>query len=216
MSLRKAQNAIKAVEARLQLPFEAKKQTTPLKNKIGDIFSIMGQINTKAQFAKEYGHYDFENDIRVFATHPLNVKNCERYPNRQERMAELIAETCPEYSEVFPILLDLYNQLETVYFPPTKAEEAREMERQQHDIEYAQKERGLRFDWISVQGWYCQNENGTTWKRYDWYLRGTKTAYQTIMFEANTNFQWWLENGEPDMSNMSFSEVRDFWETAKG
>lgn len=205
MTLRKAQNAIDKVQARLESPFTAKKEKTPLLNALDNVCYV---IHTAICDAVE----GCVNEYEVILNIPMSFGQMRASRVRDvDSMVKAIEDYAPEYKDHFLQCEGLYREVTAAAVPLTKAEEEKKILKQQECMLKAQKEDGLRFVRIYVQGYFCHNEQGTMWTRYDWYLKYSRTAYSTIMDVVSDQFKFWQDNGRPDMTDWDYGDISTFY-----
>ncbi|MFT6904967.1 MAG: hypothetical protein ACJAS1_001621 [Oleiphilaceae bacterium] len=208
MSIKKAQNAINKVEARLQSPFTAKKEKTPLLNVLDNVCFIIYRVITDAVEGRS-DRFDITRNIPLSFGQMVNSKFRD-----SDTMVKAIEDHAPEYKPSFLICESLYREVLAASVPLTKAEEEKEIQKQQECLMKAQKDDGLRFEQIYVVGHYCHNELGTMWTRYDWYLTHARTAYEKIMVVVGKQFKFWQTNGRPNMKDWDSIDVIRFYREA--
>ena len=213
MSLRIANNTINAVKRRLDEPFSAKKEKTPLFNKIDKVFAAMYRDNMeyfkKLHEGLRWGAYDhtLESAVPMCVSHVFNPNAGYDIKN----IKTVLSKSCPEYLDVIDTLIDLYRLVESAHVPLTNGEEDAKIKKEMADMGAA-FDRGFRSSHVSVTGHHCVNESGTHWVRYDWYLEGHRTAYSTIMNRIAEDFKNWKAANEPDMSALTIFEINRFYD----
>ena len=208
MTIRKAQNAIAKVEARLQLPFTAQKEKTPLFNTLDGLAMAVHQAVGNAVEGRA-------NEFDVILHIPMSFGQilANKKSTDMNFITKAISDYAPEYADFFSKGLELYLAVKAASLPLTKRDKEEALQKEQANIVKAQEKHGLRFENIFANGVDCRNENGTSWTRYDWYVKYSRTSYQDVVIRVTALFKFWLSNGRPNMENWDTLQILDFYQT---